>query len=69
MGFFNLSGKIGEIKNEKRNDMGVGVYGCMPCSGGEKKGIRPHKEKGCSWCGRNGVWIFEVLSPETKNKS
>jgi hypothetical protein len=25
--------KIGEMKNEKRNDMGVGVYGCMPSDG------------------------------------
>jgi hypothetical protein len=32
-----LSGKNGEMKNEKRNDMGVGVYGCMPSSGGWEK--------------------------------
>ena len=29
----------------------------------------PTQGKGCSWCGRNGGWIFEILSLETKNKS
>ena len=48
--------------------MGVGVYGCMPCSGGGEKKCTPTRKK-MSWCGRNGVWIFEVLSLETKNKS
>ena len=38
--------------------MGVGVYGCMPCSGGGEKKMRPHKEKdvpgvGAMGCARN----------------
>ena len=49
-----LSGKIGEKKNEKRNDMGVGVYGCMPSSGGWEKKMRPHKEKDVPGVGAMG---------------
>ena len=38
--------------------MGVGVYGCMPSSGGGEKEMRPHKENdvpgvGAMGCARN----------------
>ena len=39
---------------KKRNDMGVGVYGCMPSGGGGEKGIRPHKEKDVPGVGAMG---------------
>ncbi len=39
---------------KKRNDMGVGVYGCMPSSGGWEKKMRPHKEKDVPGVGAMG---------------
>ena len=35
--------------------MGVGVYGCMPSSGGWGKEIRPHKEKDVPGVGAMGM--------------
>ena len=53
-------------KMKKRNDMGVGVYGCMPCSGGEKKGIRPHKEKEVPGVGAMGYGFSRYFRQKLK---
>ena len=53
---------------KKRNGLPVCRFGGLPCAGGGEKKCT-HTRKKMSWCGRNGVWIFEVLSLETKNKS
>ena len=54
--------------------MGVGVYGCMPSSGGGEKKCT-HTRKKMSWCGCNGVsqdcHLFNSLrsaSPFTVNR-
>ena len=40
---------------KKRNDMGVGVYGYMPSSGGWEKKMRPLKEKDVPGVGAMGM--------------
>ena len=59
-----LSGKIGEMKNEKRNDMGVGVYGCMPSGGGgEKKCTHTRKRMFLVWAqwGVSGLSLIQFV--------
>ena len=51
---------------KKRNDRGVGVYGCMPSSGGWEKKMRPLKKKDVPGVGAMGYGFSRYFRQKLK---